>query len=107
MKLFTQKQLQQLQTNLKRKDGIAYVKLFNPSGPGTWYISEIRKTPEYTEAFGVADLGYGTPEMGYFSIDEITKLSFPPFMLGVERDKWFDPMPLTEILSKLKKSEAV
>ena len=43
MKLFTQKQLQQLQTNLKRKDGIAYVKLFNPSGGGTWYISEIRK----------------------------------------------------------------
>ena len=107
MKLFTQKQLQQLQTNLKRKDGIAYVKLFNPSGPGSWYISEVRKTQEYTEAFGVADLGYGTPEMGYFNIDEITKLSFPPFMLKVERDKWFEPMPLTEIISKLKKSEAV
>ena len=107
MKLFTQKQLQQLQTNLKRKDGIAYVKLFNPSGPGSWYISEVRKTQEYTEAFGVADLGYGTPEMGYFNIEEITKLSFPPFMLKVERDKWFEPMPLTEIISKLKKSEAV
>ena len=44
MKLFTQKQLQQLETNVKRKDGKAYVKLFNPSGAGSWYISEIRKT---------------------------------------------------------------
>ena len=107
MKLFTQKQLQQLQTNVKRKDGKAYVKLFNPSGAGSWYISEIRKTEDYTEGFGVADLGYGTPEMGYFSIDEITNISFPPFMLNVERDKWFEPMPLTEILRKLKNSEEV
>ena len=83
------------------------MKLFNPSGGQTWYISETEKQEDRLIGFGLADLGLGFPEIGTFYIDEIIEMKYPPFGLSVERDKWFKPMPLSDILNELKKGKAI
>lgn len=63
------------------------IKLFNPTGAGTWLITEI--DPENPEiAFGLADLGAGTPELGSISLTEIKSFR-GRFGLGIERDRHF------------------
>ena len=39
--------------------------------------------------YGLADLGFGTPEIGYTAFSEIAAKRFPPFGLGPERDRGF------------------
>tara|TARA_Y100000114_G_scaffold81654_1_gene75308 strand:- start:1692 stop:2015 length:324 start_codon:yes stop_codon:yes gene_type:complete len=107
MKIFTQQQKKKLNSNSKKHDGIAYVKLFNPSGGQTWYISETENHEDTLIGYGLADLGLGFPEIGTFNLDEITEMKYPPFGLKVERDKWFKPMPLLDILNQLKKGENI
>ena len=107
MKIFTQQQEKKLNSNSKKHDGVAYVKLFNPSGGQTWYISETEMQEDRLIGFGLADLGLGFPEIGTFCIDEIIEMKYPPFGLSVERDKWFKPMPLSDILNELKKGKAI
>jgi len=77
------------------KEFKAVLKLFNPTGIGTWYLSEL--DPETNIAFGLCDLG--TPELGYVSIDELQ--SFKGRMgLGIERDRSFEPTSFKELQSK-------
>ena len=52
------------------KEFKAVLKLFNPTGIGTWYLSEYDQ--ESKIAFGVADLG--DPEMGSFALWELEQL---------------------------------
>lgn len=64
------------------------VKLFTPDAACTWLLSEI--DPEDPNiAFGLCDLGMGTPELGSVRISEIEsvrgKLGLP-----VERDRYFE-----------------
>ena len=92
MKLLTQQQELQLRLNYKKRKPIAYVKLFNPSGIGTWYLSEL---DENNIAYGLCILH--EKELGYTSLDELKEIKTPPFGLGIERDKWFKPTPLEEI----------
>lgn len=64
------------------------LKLFNPCGAGTWYITEYN--PEDDLAFGFANLG--DPEMaelGYVSIKELSDYKHPRMGLGIERDTSF------------------
>ena len=88
MKLITETQMKKLIANHQNQDGSksfkAVVKLFNPTGIGTWYLSEL--DPSSNIAFGVCDLG--CPEMGSVSIDEIKSIDLP-FGLKIERDKFF------------------
>lgn len=77
MKLFTQSQYKQLLKNgdpvLRGKDHVPVVKLFTPDANATWLITEI--DPHDSDmAFGLCDLGLGTPELGYISLSEITAL---------------------------------
>lgn len=60
-------------------------KLFLPWTSGTWLLTEM--DDEYL-AFGLADLGFGTPELGYISLDEIWDVKGPGG-LRVERDIHF------------------
>ena len=55
---------------------------------GTWLLSEL--DPEYPDecAFGLADLGFGTPESGSIGLLELTEYR-GPFGLGIERDIHF------------------
>lgn len=62
------------------------VKLFCPWGGATWLLSELDPTDDV--AFGLCDLGMGSPELGYVSLDEIRSIRGPAG-LYIERDKWF------------------
>lgn len=74
------------------EDPIAIVKLFNPMGAGTWYITEF--DPEEELCFGYVELFEG--ELGYFSLKEIREVELP-FGMKIERDMHFDPTPLSKI----------
>lgn len=65
------------------------VKLFNPVGAATWIASEIAEDGD--TLFGLADLGFGCPELGCFSLREIRSIRLP-FGLAIERDRAFEPM---------------
>jgi len=65
------------------------VKFFNPLGAATWLASEIDSDGD--TLFGLADLGFGCPELGCFSLAEIAAVRLP-FGLGIERDLYFDPL---------------
>lgn len=65
------------------------VKLFNPVGAATWIATELDEDGD--TLFGLADLGFGCPELGCFSLGEIRALRLP-FGLVIERDRFFDAM---------------
>lgn len=99
MKLFLDTQRQKLLTNGRinterrnnDQDEIDFspvVKLFTPDGAATWLLTEI--DPDDPDiAFGLCDLGFGTPELGNVSLSELAsvrgKLGLP-----IERDRFFD-----------------
>jgi hypothetical protein len=67
-------------------DHVPVVKFFNPIGAATWVATEL-----YTDGdtlFGLADLGFGCPEIGTFSLREIEGVHLP-FCLAIERDLCF------------------
>lgn len=96
MKLFTKAIRDKLVSNHRQQDGTksfrAVVKLFNPTGAGTWYLSEL--DPETNVAFGVCQIH--EKEFGYVSIDELSEYK-GAFGLGIERDKYFKPTKLEDI----------
>ncbi len=65
-------------------DHIVVAKLFNPTGAGSWLLSEL--DPDEGLAFGLADLGY--PELGYISMDELAEFKGLGG-LGIEEDIHF------------------
>ena len=92
MKLITKKIKKDLLDNFNNtnKDDVKPpLKLFCPWGGATWLISEMEQDNEDI-LFGLADLGFGTPELGYVSLSELTSIS-GPFGLKIERDINFEP----------------
>ncbi len=79
-------------------DAIAYLHYF--IGGCDWWITERDKEPEQLQFFGVADLGFGSPELGYISTVELleTRVQTPfGFMAGVELDFHWEPKALKDI----------
>jgi hypothetical protein len=74
------------QSGKPEPDPVPVVKLFNPLGAATWLATELGEDDD--TLFGLADLGFGCPELGYFSLSEIASLRLP-FGLGIERDIGF------------------
>ncbi len=68
-------------------DHVPVVKFFNPIGIGVWLATELE--PDGDTLFGLADLG--EPELGAFSLAELTRLRLP-LGLGIERDLLFEGM---------------
>jgi Protein of unknown function (DUF2958) len=68
-------------------DHAPVVKLFNPVCAATWLASELDQDGD--TLFGLADLGFGCPELGRFSLAEIASVLLP-FGLGIERDILFE-----------------
>lgn len=75
---------------------MATVKLFNPTGAGTWYLSEYDSNERM--AFGASDLGYGA-ELGYIGMEELVAFR-GRFGLPIERDLHFTPCLLSEVCGK-------
>lgn len=67
-------------------DPYPLVRLFNPLESGTWLVSELY--PDGDTLFGLADLGFGCPELGCFSLREVSSIHLP-FGMGIERDRAF------------------
>ncbi|RYG05419.1 MAG: DUF2958 domain-containing protein [Caulobacteraceae bacterium] len=67
-------------------DPVPVLKLFNPLGAGTWLATELDADGD--TLFGLADLGFGCPELGSFSLAEIADVRLP-FGLRIERDEHF------------------
>ena len=62
------------------------LKLFNPCGAGTWYITEANT--DTGEAFGYARIFEG--ELGYIDLNELRALRLP-CQMRIERDIFWDP----------------
>ena len=89
MKLLTKTQCARLLANGRDRDRDhrPVVKFFDPTGAATWLFTEL--DPEDGDTlFGLADLGSGSPELGYSSLAEIA-LMRSRFGLGIERDLYF------------------
>ena len=75
----------------KGDGAIAYVKIFDPTGSWTWYITEWDGTEE---AFGLVN-GFES-ELGYISLLELSEVTGRNG-IGLEIDVWFKPTTLGEI----------
>lgn len=69
-------------------DHVPVAKLFNPRGAATWILTEIMEDGD--TLFGLCDLGFGSPELGYVSLAEIESIKLP-VGFGIERDLYFAP----------------
>ena len=91
MKLITKQIKKDLLANFNNtnKDGLKPpLKLFCPWGGATWLISEMYDNED--TLFGLADLGHGSPELGYVSLSELASIR-GPLGLKIERDIYFEP----------------
>jgi hypothetical protein len=75
-------------------EALAIVKFFTPDSSWTWYASE----------FDGDDLFFGLavgvePELGYFRLSELQAVR-GALGLPAERDRFFEPTPLRELLEK-------
>ena len=71
----------------RETDHIPVVKLFNPCGAATWIITEMMADGD--TLFGLADLGFGCPELGHVSLAEIESVRGPLGLSCIYRG--FDP----------------
>ncbi len=121
-----EKQFQKIGRQENNPDPTVVVKFFNPAGSGTWYATELIYVVEQLDGNGgietveieaskmngnkgkVVDMlfyGYASifgdhnDEWGYFSLSELQSVK-GPFGLGIERDKFFDPKPISKVCPK-------
>jgi hypothetical protein len=101
MKLMTkdlEKKMPKPSSTEKDEDPICQVKYFNPAGRGNWF--GIEYDPKTRTFFGYASIfGDHNDELGYFSLDELESFK-GPFGMGIERDLYFKPQPLSEIKAR-------
>src|SRR3546814_10177881 len=72
-----------LAQGMREPDPVPVVRFFNPVGQATWLAAEM---DEHGILFGLADLGFGSPELGSFALAELESVRLP-FGLGIERDR--------------------
>ena len=70
---------------------VALAKFFTPDSSWTWYALEFDGRDTF---FGLVS-GFEV-EMGYFSLSELESVR-GPLGLPIERDRWFDPSPLSRL----------
>jgi Protein of unknown function (DUF2958) len=75
------------------------VKLFTPDASATWLLTEL-DPDRPTIAFGLCDLGLGSSELGYVSLEEIAGVR-GPLGLAVERDEHYAETRSLSVLAKL------
>jgi hypothetical protein len=68
-------------------DPAPVVKFFNPLGPQVWLATELDADGDVLH--GLADLGFGCPEIGPWSLRELSEVRLP-FGLRIEIDIAFD-----------------
>ncbi|MGW8201235.1 DUF2958 domain-containing protein [Sphingomonas bisphenolicum] len=90
---------------LAEPDFLPLLKLFNPVGAATWLATELAE--DWDTLFGLADLGFGCPELGTFSLSEIGAVRLP-YGMGIERDLAFETVhPLSVWASWSRRSGSI
>ncbi|MBU2774490.1 DUF3560 domain-containing protein [Acidithiobacillus ferrooxidans] len=103
------------------------LRYFGPNG-AQWFIIEkdrgdpeneghgptVPGLPDQTQAFGLADLGMGYPELGYINIPEITRAGAeldyhftPATLLEIKREHYPDLLPPEQRPEDLRKEQAL
>jgi hypothetical protein len=86
-------------------DHVPVVKFFNPVGAATWLATELDADGD--TLFGLADLGFGSPELGSFSLSELASLRLP-FGMAIERDILFEAkFPLSVFAEAARQAESI
>jgi hypothetical protein len=103
MKLMTKALLKKLppiysteKTPLEEK--LAVIKFFFPMGRGTWYGIEYNPEEKLFFGYVLSPLGSDCDELGYFSLAELESVKVHG--LKIERDLYFKPTKLKELVSK-------
>lgn len=73
-------------TGAREPDPAPVVKFFSPVSAAMWLATELDSDGD--TLFGLADLGFGCPELGSFSLGELADVRLP-FDLRIERDLHF------------------
>ena len=82
----------------KGKDATVVCKFFHPWGGYTWYVLEAKKMDDGDyEFYGYVDGQFG--EFGYFTLSELESIRY--MTLGVERDMYFKPCKLSEVVESV------
>jgi len=93
-------------TDGQGRDAMVILKFFDPCGSWTWYATEgepvINEDGEEIDFtfFGLVD-GFEA-ELGYWSLAELSSVK-NKFGLGIERDMYFDPKPLSAIYEQIER----
>ncbi|MEQ9617077.1 MAG: DUF2958 domain-containing protein [Phycisphaerales bacterium] len=99
MKLLTaelRRRLPPLRSAEREEDPIVQAKFFTPWSDWTWYVLEFDGEDLF---FGLVD-GFEV-ELGYFSLGELESLRGPGG-LTIERDRHFEPKPLSEVRREIE-----
>jgi hypothetical protein len=83
-------------------DPVAVVKFFDPCGRYTFFVFEGQREPDgdlLLFGFCRSPLGPDCDELGYASLSQLETVR-GPLGLGIERDLYFKPTPLSEIRGK-------
>ena len=78
---------------------IAVAKFFDPTGRYTFWMTEYNPTDRIAFGYCLSPLGEDCDELGYVSIAELEAIE-GAFGLGIERDRHFDPKPLSEAVNE-------
>jgi hypothetical protein len=98
MKLLTkeiERRLPRLGAQERVADPVVYAKFFTPDSSWTWFATEGQGWRGDFEFFGYV-IGQDE-ERGYFLLSELERTT-GRLGLHIERDKWFRPGPLSEVL---------
>ena len=71
-------------------------KFFDPMGSWRWYLMNLDEDKDY--AWGIVD--GNAVEMGSFSMRELQSIQLP-LGLGIERDRYFEPVKASELWKEL------
>ena len=84
------------ENDIDTKDAKIIVKFFG-GGQWTWWAIEGEKLEDGDILFFGLVQGF-EKEFGYFTLRELEGLKFPPFGLGVERDKYFSNKTIKDVI---------
>ena len=105
MKLLT-KEILSKTPDLMDNDGLdankvkVTAKFFDPTGSFTWFLTEIDKKDNNT-CFGFVTSEFCPEgELGYFTINELESV-VGQMNLGIERDKFFSPKTLMDVMDSV------
>ena len=80
-------------------DPIVILKLFDPCGRWTYYVTEYKPKTKEIYGYCISGLGSDCDEWGYADLNEIEKV-VNVLGLHMERDRYFNEMPISKILKK-------